>query len=208
MKKNMFLVALAVCMSMALCPLMAQNVSKDYNLKGFTSITLQSVGDIIFTQSANYSCRVEGPAEYVEKTQVNVENGTLIISYANKKSNKTKNLKLYISAPDLSKVQIAGVGNFTANEILKLKNVTFQLNGVGNCNVKDLRCGDVTLILNGVGNLKLNVGCRSLNASVNGVGNITLSGKAETANLRRDGVGNISHKNLKCGNVTTKGWGL
>lgn len=208
MRKNVFLVVLAACMSMALCPLMAQNVSKDCNVKGFTSITLQSVGDIIFTQSADYSCRMEGPAEYVEKTQVNVENGTLMISYKDKKSNKTKNLKLYISAPDLRNVQIDGVGNFTANEILKLKDITFQLNGVGNCDVKNLRCNNVTAQLNGVGNLKLNVDCGSVSANVNGVGNITLSGKAETANLRRDGVGSISHKNLKCDNVTAKGWGL
>lgn len=208
MTKNVLVVAIVVLISVACSPLWAQNVSKECKVGEFTSINLQSVGNIVFTQSANYSCRLDGPSEYVEKTQVNVKGQTLVISYKQKKSNNTKNLTIYVSAPDLDKVKIDGVGNFDAKETLKLKNITFELDGVGNCNVKNLRCDELKLDVDGVGNMKINVDCRNIKAEVNGVGNITLSGKADTAILRRNGVGNINNKKLKCENVSKSGWGI
>ena len=49
MTKNIFIVAIAVLLSVAFCSLSAQNVSKDYNVDEFSAINLQSVGNIIFT---------------------------------------------------------------------------------------------------------------------------------------------------------------
>ena len=186
MTKNIFIVAIAVLLSVAFCSLSAQNVSKDYNVDEFSAINLQSVGNIIFTQSAGCSCRLEGPSEFVEKTRVTVKNGTLVISYKDRNARNIKNLICYITAPDLSKVKIDGVGNFDAKEELKLKNIAFELDGVGN--------------------MKLNVDCSTIKAKVDGVGNITVSGKADAAFFKRDGVGKINSKNLKCKDVTKKGW--
>ena len=195
MTKNIFITAVAVLLSVALCPLWAQNVSEDCKVGEFSAINLQSVGNIVFTQSDTYSCRMEGPFEYVDKTKVTV-----------KGVKNVKNLTFYITAPDLNNVKIDGVGNFNATESLKLKNITFKLDGVGNCEVKNLRCDEVQLIVDGVGNMEMNVNCNTVKAKVDGVGNITLSGKADRASLKRDGVGRINHKKLKCPDVSTKGW--
>ena len=208
MTKNIFIVAIAVQLSVAFCSLSAQNVSKDYNVDEFSAINLQSVGNIIFTQSAGCSCRLEGPSEFVEKTRVTVKNGTLVISYKDRNARNIKNLICYITAPDLSKVKIDGVGNFDAKEELKLKNIAFELDGVGNCNVKSLYCDELKLDVDGVGNMKLNVDCSTIKAKVDGVGNITVSGKADAAFFKRDGVGKINSKNLKCKDVTKKGWNI
>ena len=206
MTKNIFITAVAVLLSVALCPLWAQNVSEDCKVGEFSAINLQSVGNIVFTQSDTYSCRMEGPFEYVDKTKVTVKGETLVIEYKQKNVNNVKNPTSYITAPDLNNVKIDGVGNFNARESLKLKNITFKLDGVGNCEVKNLRCDEVQLIVDGVGNMEMNVNCNTIKAKVDGVGNITLSGKADRASLKRDGVGRINHKKLKCPDVSTKGW--
>ena len=206
MTKNIFITAVAVLLSVALCPLWAQNVSEDCKVGEFSAINLQSVGNIVFTQSDTYSCRMEGPFEYVDKTKVTVKGETLVIEYKQKNVKKVKNLTFYITDPDLNNVKIDGVGNFNARESLKLKNITFKLDGVGNCEVKNLRCDEVQLIVDGVGNMEMNVNCNTIKAKVDGVGNITLSGKADRASLKRDGVGRINHKKLKCPDVSTKGW--
>ena len=190
MTKNIFIVAIAVLLSVAFCSLSAQNVSKDYNVDEFSAINLQSVGNIIFTQSAGCSCRLEGPSEFVEKTRVTVKNGTLVISYKDRNARNIKNLICYIDA----------------KEELKLKNIAFELDGVGNCNVKSLYCDELKLDVDGVGNMKLNVDCSTIKAKVDGVGNITVSGKADAAFFKRDGVGKFNYKNLKCKDVTNKGW--
>lgn len=206
MTKNIFIVAIAVLLSVAFCSLSAQNVSKDYNVGDFSAINLQSVGNIIFAQSAECTCRLEGPSEFVEKTRVTVKNGTLVIDYKEKNVKNVKNLIFYITALDLSKVKIDGVGNFDAKEKLNLKNIAFELDGVGNCNVKNLHCDELKLDVDGVGNMKMNVDCGLIKAKVDGVGNITLSGKTDTAFFKKDGVGKINHKNLKCKDITKKGW--
>ena len=54
MTKNIFIVAIAVLLSVAFCSLSAQNVSKDYNVGDFSAINLQSVGNIIF-----YCCPIK-----------------------------------------------------------------------------------------------------------------------------------------------------
>lgn len=208
MTKNILITAVAVLLSVAFCPLWAQNVSEDCKVGEFSAINLQSVGNIIFTQSDTYSCRMEGPFEYVDKTKVTVKGETLVIEFKQKNVKNVKNLTFYISAPDLNNVKIDGVGNFNAKVPLKLKNITFKLNGVGNCEVKNLRCDEVQLAVNGVGNMEMNVNCNTVKAKVTGVGNITLSGKAGSASLKRDGVGRINYKSLKCPDVSTKGSGV
>lgn len=208
MKKNYFMIALATLLSLAICPIMAQNVNQDCKVEDFSAITLQSVGNINFTQSDRYSCRMEGPLESVEKTSVEVNGSTLTITHKGKDTNKTKNLTFHITAPNLSNVVINGVGNFNTTTPLQLKNISLVLNGVGDYDVKNLRCEKLELVVNGVGNMDINVNCKEVDGKLNGVGNITLSGKADKATLRRDGVGRIGHKHLKCPEVTSKGAGL
>lgn len=88
MTKNIFITAVAVLLSVALCPLWAQNVSEDCKVGEFSAINLQSVGNIVFTQSDTYSCRMEGPFEYVDKTKVTVKGETLVIEYKQKECKK------------------------------------------------------------------------------------------------------------------------
>ena len=206
MTKNIFIAAIAVLLSVAFCPLSAQTVSKDYIVDEFSAINLQSVGNIIFTQSAGCTCRLEGPSEFVEETRVTVKKGTLVISYKDRNARNVKNLTFYVTAPEFIKLKIDVVGNFEAKEELRLKNIAFELDGVGNCNVKSLYCDELKLDVDGVGNMKLNVDCGTVKANVDGVGNITISGKADTAFFKRNGVGKINSKKLKCEDVTKKGW--
>ena len=62
---------------------------------GFSSIRLDAVGDIIFTQSDRCSVRIEGPQRYVSETTTKVEKETLMIGYKENNSN-SKNSKQYI----------------------------------------------------------------------------------------------------------------
>ena len=43
MTKNIFIVAIAVLLSVAFCSLSAQNVSKDYNVGDFSAINLSEI---------------------------------------------------------------------------------------------------------------------------------------------------------------------
>ncbi len=136
MTKHVFIAAVIVSFGMFLCPLNTQHISKNVPVSEFSSITLESVGNIVFTQSSGYGCRIEGPKEYVDKTRITLKNRKLTISYKEKHVKNGKKLMFYITSSELTKVELEGVGNFSADGTLKLKKVDFELDGVGNCTVK------------------------------------------------------------------------
>ena len=99
----------------------------------------------------------------------------------------------------MQKVIFEGVGSFNCKSRLNLKNVKFDIQGVGSLNVADLHARNVKITLEGVGNGELTVDCDRLDASVEGVGSLTLSGKARSAHISKDGIGSVSTRRLKVG---------
>lgn len=166
------------------------------------SIEVESVASVYFTQSDTYSLRVEGEKKWVDQTKCTVKDGVLLIAWAEKGKKTTRNvngLSIYISAPDLQKVAFEGVGSFNCKSRLNLKDVKFDVEGVGSLHVTDLRARNVQVSLEGVGSGELAVDCEHLDASIEGVGSLTLSGKAKSAQISKDGIGSVSTRRLKVG---------
>lgn len=177
-------------------------VSETRSVSAFHSIEVESVAGVYFTQSDTYSLRVEGEKKWVNQTKCTVKDGVLLITWAEKGKKTTKNvngLSIYVSAPDLQEVTIEGVGSFNCKSRLNLKDVKFDVQGVGNLNVADLHARNVKITLEGVGNGELTVDCDRLDASVEGIGSLTLSGKARSAHISKDGIGSVSTRRLKVG---------
>lgn len=178
-------------------------VSETRSVSAFHSIEVESVAGVYFTQSDTYSLRVEGEKKWVDLTKCTVKDGVLLITWAEKgKKKTTKNvnrLSIYISAPDLQEVTFEGVGSFNCKSRLNLKDVKFDIQGVGSLKVADLHARNVKVSLEGVGSGELTVDCDRLDASVKGVGSLTLSGKARSAHISKDGIGSVSTRRLKVG---------
>lgn len=177
-------------------------VSETRSVSAFHSIELESVASVYFTQSNTYSLRVEGEKKWVNQTKCTVKDGVLLITWAEKGKKTTKNvngLSIYISAPDLQEVTFEGVGSFNCKSRLNLKDVKFDIQGVGSLKVADLHARNVEITLEGVGNGELTLDCDQLDASVEGVGSLTLSGKARSAHISKDGIGSVSTRRLKVG---------
>lgn len=178
-------------------------VSETRSVSAFHSIEVESVAGVYFTQSDTYSLRVEGEKKWVDLTKCTVKDGVLLIAWAEKgKKKTTKNvnrLSIYISAPDLQEVTFEGVGSFNCKSRLNLKDVKFDIQGVGSLKVADLHARNVKVSLEGVGSGELTVDCDRLDASVEGVGSLTLSGKARSAHISKDGIGSVSTRRLKVG---------
>ena len=170
-----------------------EKVSETRSVNPFHSIEVESVASVYFTQSDTYSLRVEGEKKWVDQTKCTVKDGVLLIAWAE------KGKKIYISAPDLQKVAFEGVGSFNCKSRLNLKNVKFDVEGVGSLHVADLHARNVQVSLEGVGSGELAVDCEHLDASIEGVGSLTLSGKAKSAQISKDGIGSVSTRRLKVG---------
>ena len=175
-------------------------VSEIRKVEAFSSVEVTSVATVYFTQSNNYSLKIEGREEYVTTTTTEVKNDRLIIGFKNKKMrNQNDGVTIRLSAPDLEMVEFIGVGEFNCEEPLKLDKLEFEVKGVGDVHVKDLTCRDLRVALRGVGSADIHVVCDYLSAKVGGVGEITLSGTAGHADISKGGIGGVNTGNLKIG---------
>lgn len=201
MKTTLFIVAMALMATIALSPLHAQSDTKivrNETVSDFSSIEMQSVGEINFTQSKKCSFRIEGPEKHVQQVTVTVKDRKLIIGHK-EKNNNSKKVKFYISAPSLNLVKVSGVGAFNCSQPLKVADLKLLMNGVGSIDIADLQCKKLQVELDGVGNVNIHVNCDELNANADGVGHVTLSGSTGVARITRDGVGGMNTRNLKIG---------
>ena len=178
-------------------------VSEVRKVDAFSSIEVTSVGTIHFTQSDTYSFKIEGKEKYVKNTETTVKDGRLLIGFKDKKNKRMRNQKdgviIWISAPDLKKVEFTGVGEFKCEKPLKLDEVSFEVKGVGEVHVSDLTCNELKVALRGVGSADIHVACDYLSAKMSGVGDVTLSGTAGHADISKGGIGGVNTDNLKIG---------
>ena len=116
-----------------------------------------------------------------------------------KNNSNSKNVKLYIAAPDLKSVKLQGVGSFNCRTALRLDQLKITLSGVGGAEISDLVCETLKVRLDGVGSVNIRVDCDELTARADGVGSMTLKGKARKADISKGGVGGVNTRGLKVG---------
>ena len=176
------------------------NVSEVRKVEAFSSVKVTSVATVYFTQSDNYSLKIEGKEDYVTTTTTEVTNDCLIIGFKKgSDKNRKKSVKIWLTAPDLKSVHFTGVGSFNCKEPLKLNDVKFEIEGVGEVDVEDLTCNTLVVQMEGVGGADIHVNCNRLDARMEGVGSVKLSGKARQTNISKDGIGGVNTRNLKVG---------
>ena len=197
------ILSLIVLLGASLNACMAKDIetSETRNLSGYTSIHIDGVATVRFTQSDTYSCRIEGKAKELARLTTTVENGILTIGQRidHKREQNIQGATLYLSAPALEEVKLDGVGAFECEGALKAGNIRFEIDGVGTVEIADLHCQTAQIDIDGVGKGSINVYCDHLKARVDGVSSLKLSGKARTATLRDSFLGKIDNRRLKVG---------
>ncbi|MDR1004827.1 MAG: DUF2807 domain-containing protein [Prevotellaceae bacterium] len=194
------IITFGMLFGLAIGSVWAQTSSETRNVGDFSSLDISSVGSIIFTQSDVCSVKLEGTDRLLKNTTTTVTDGTLVVGMANKsvKTNRTNDLKIYITAPDLKQLVFSGVGSFSSYEAVTLDgDLVIDVQGVGKVDIKELKCHDLRFSLNGVGSSFIRVECDLLIAEVNGVGSASFNGTARKANFQKNGVGTINRRYFK-----------
>lgn len=203
-------------------------VAADLQPKPFNAIEVETVADVYYTQNNGdeHQVRVDYSAikdekvieQVKEKLKVVYREGKVVIGFNGKivgKSSLKHCLKVYITSPDLVKINLEGVGNFYSDYInsdkLEINNegvgniyikkvlankLDIDNEGVGSINIDRFE-GDRLVIDNeGVGKVKADVDCQSVDATLEGVGSITLTGVTKHLQKNKEGVGSIRVKDL------------
>ena len=218
-----FWTATIVALSFSNCTVIGQNSiqpskersTRDYQVKAFNKIDVSTVGDMVYTQSADgkYSLQISGPDNILDLIEVKVKNETLYLSMKKSKVKNAKDLKITLSSPELNSINFTGVGNISIPQGLVTSNFNMYSKGVGEMKIKQLKCEQINVYCTGVGNVKLegnateatyeskgvgnidaaNLVVENVKATCSGVGNITCHAN-QTLTATTTGIGNISYK--------------
>lgn len=171
-------------------------VTKEYRLSGFTGLRNEHAVTVHYTQGSSFSVKAEGSEKQIEHLKIEIKDGVLVVSHEqkDKKGNNEKNtISLYITSPDMNRLENKGVLNFNA-ESLKTGDFHLTNNGVLHMEVDKLSCKDAECILKGVSNLDVKMDAKTLKINDSGVTKGDMEVKADQLDIDSKGVDKIDVK--------------
>ena len=151
------------------------------HLAKFQAIDLEGAYDVILSQGEPSEVRIETDKNLLDHITTKVKDGKLTVS-SEGNLRPTKTIKLYISSPTYSAIDLAGSGDIHAPA--------------------PITSDKLTLGLAGSGNYDLQVKVKDLTTSISGSGSIKLAGSADTHIAEVAGSGDLLADSLFSG--TTK----
>lgn len=153
----------------------------------FSAIESDAVANIYYTQSPDTRVRIMGNSSETDIVSMNVENGVLYLKRQN--DNENQKVDIYISSPQIERLVLTGVGNFSFENAVEGKMLEIRNDGVTNVVANHLMLTHLIV-------------------ESNGVGNITLGGKTNSLQITSSGVGNVHAHNLDANTVITTSLGV
>jgi len=220
MKKviNLALVAvvaimMASCMSIILgdngskdsTPTQVPQINQAVTLSAFDKVAIGDAFKIIYEQGEQCSVRIEASEQALKEMTVYVKDGELRIRKAvDKPTVSFKEVKVYVTSPDIKRVDLAGSGMFTASNPVEASAFTADLAGSGQIMMAQLTCENTILNIAGSGNIefgKLDVKT-SAKADIAGSGDIIIvEMTCNKFNIDIAGSGNVNCDNITADDV-------
>src|SRR5688500_13409322 len=170
---------------------------RDFQVEGFEKVSLRGAHDVIVIVGPAASVRAEGDAETIERLDITVEDGELVIGSKRKRdwsfgvSRSRRKVTIHVTVPALRAATIAGSGDM---RIDKVQGDSFagEIAGSGDMDIADLRVGSADLSIAGSGGITAKGAAQSSSVSIAGSGDVDTSGlTAKTAKISVMGSGDV-----------------
>lgn len=185
-------------------PTQVHQVGTQTTMNTFDALNVAGPFNVIFEQGEGCTVRVDGTTEQLEKITIYVKDGELYIDQRKNEPDKTfDGMRIFVSAPMVDGIDIAGSGNVTTPKALTVNDLSLEIAGSGDITVGQLTCKDLDISIAGSGDVTIGM------IQANGVKNeIAGSGGIDIASLickevhnEIAGSGDITLNNLKVDNV-------
>lgn len=176
---------LAVCFIFATTSLQAQNKKEERQVSGFSEISISVSADVYLSQGDEEKLVLEGDEDALEEIETEVRGDELKIKYKGTfHFGNIDKVKIYLTAKDISEINIAGSAKLEAKTKITASNLDFAVSGSGKIRIKDLETNEI-------------------NASISGSGDIVLGGskKAEELDISISGSGDLDSEELEIGSA-------
>lgn len=176
---------------------------KELDLSGFSSLLLSTNMDIIYTQADSFHVCIEGNEKVISQHHVVVEGATLKDIVSEDAPGFMPVVRLRISAPTLSSIDISGAGDVDFTNDVSFDDFTVTMSGSGDIETENMTCGHLKVSMTGPGDLDTeNIICKSADVAVEGSGDSKFHKIISEGNAKFlcSGAGNIKAK-VKSNNI-------
>ena len=175
-------------------------------LSPFDELNVAGPFNVIFEQGEGYMVRVDGTTQQLEKMTIYVKDGELYIDQRKNEPDGTfDGMRIFVHAPIIEGIAIAGSGSVTAPSNLNVNDFSLEVAGSGNITLSQLTCHDLDIEIAGSGNVTTGaVQATHVKNEIAGSGNIDIAGLS-CKRIDNDiaGSGDITLDNLNVDLVKT-----
>lgn len=171
-------------------------VSRNFEVAAFSAVTLAGPHDVVVQVGPAASVRAEGPASEIERLQIEVKGGDLLVgvrkdSWSMGFKRGRKPVTIYVTTPSLASADIAGSGDMRIDRV-EGDRFTAEIAGSGDIAIAALRVGEGSFSIAGSGAIKAAGSAGRTNVEVAGSGNVDLAGvDAKAASISIVGSGDV-----------------
>ena len=158
-------------------PTQVPEINKVTAMQPFDKVDIANAFKVIYDQGDTHSVRIEASEEAFKEMTVYVKDGDLLIRKAVKKPTVDfKQVKIYVTSPEIKGIEIAGSGVFAAsNRVNASGDLDMEIAGSGNIMLADVTCKDADMEIAGSGNIEIgSLVAKDAKADIAGSGDINL----------------------------------
>lgn len=200
MKIKIYILLLSTAMLLSSCHLAMMNcfdgsgeiVTDERKVANFDKIKLNSGYDIYLYQGDSSTVMVEIDDNLLKYVRTSVTDRMLEID--DTKSICTRIKKVYITTPNLKKIQVNGASDIVANKPLNYNYLDIEINGASDIYFKELTCPNLKLGISGAGDVNIESGNGgNLLIQASGAGDINFANfRTDSTKVEISGVGDVS----------------
>ena len=143
---------------------------------GFERIEILGSPTVYYAQADSFSVCVKGPKSMVDDIITEVDGHTLKVRNRGKIVGDDDQTAVYVTSPDLTRVQLNGSGDFISNGRIDTDRAIFVLRGSGDIDVEDIICDECEVELVGSGDFDINrLEAKDVSVSLIGSGDIEVN---------------------------------
>ena len=190
--KKMAKLLVVIALLGSVIPVMAQEYKTREvpNAPAFTSIEI-SAGDanIFFSQGENHSFAINGPAKALKATKIKVKGNTLFINYNEPLFLGDDDLNIYITAPQLNRINVSGEADFKSKTSFQGKELTIITRQNGEVSMKNVATTQINIDAKGSSSVELDyIQADMIHITALDRAEVELSGNTNQMNVVKKGM--------------------
>ncbi len=147
-------------------------VSETRNLSEFDQIDFGVDGEVILKQGPVQEVTIEGQRNILDVLETKVRNGKLEINFDHMQVRRYRDIKVYITVPEVTYLKVSGSGRITGEEDFSVSDLQIRVSGSGDINFSAVGATNIDSEISGSGDLYLTGDCLKHNSTISGSGKI------------------------------------